>query len=155
MRVFTDILLIITALGLWLALADWATGAPSTLLSYYFAKYDVSTSGVVIRSRIRGGGHGQKYDITYSYNVADTAYISDQINFLRNNSSTAIATMKKYPVDKSVTVRYDSAYPDFSVLEVTSLDGWVWFQFIAAIMMGLASASLLPLNLKRGLKTLF
>ena len=155
MRVFvTDMLLVAGVLGFWLAISDWVTGAPSTLVSYYLAKYDGSTSGVILRSKVHLMGRGSTYDIKYSYIVADTAYTSNQINFLSNGSKSASETARRYPVDKIVTVYYDTSNPSFSVLEVTHLEFAVWLQLIAAILFGLASAALLPLGSKRKRKNM-
>ena len=147
MRVITDIFLIAFAIGFWLLLSEFATGAPTTLINYYAGEYNSTTGGSILRSRVDSKRWGSEtYYIKYSYIVSNKHYMSDQVNFMANNTAVARETVERYPEGIEVNVYYDGSKPMYAALEVTELEFEVWGQMLAALLMGLVSITLLPLN---------
>ncbi len=136
MRSFTilkSLLLVILTLTLTFLLAESITGAPSSIIGYYFYDYDEVTSGVILRSRVRQHVFGATYKIEYEYSVSGNVYKSDKVNHSANYRTVAHTTAEKYPILKKVTVYYDSDNPRFSILEKSNLGYWIWGQLISGL----------------------
>lgn len=148
MSLLGDIFLIVIAIVFWIGVSEYMTGAPTTIISYYFAEFDGTTTGRIIKSKkLSGRWGGESYDIVYAYDVGNRYYMSDQINFLTNTTSVARKTVQQYPVDEEVTVYYDKSNPRFAVLERSLLGLGVWGQLIAGALMGLITLTVLPIKI--------
>lgn len=101
-----------------------------------YPDYDSETNGVVIRSdHISPGGFRSpdRYDIAYSYVVGEEIYISSRgVVGGYDFSQKVKETIDKYQVGDSVKVYYASSKPNYSILEVSGLDG-ILFLKVGAI----------------------
>ncbi len=115
-------------------------GTFTILNQYIFSNIDSETTGKIIRSEQRVLGLGTKapqreYLIRYEYLVGEKKFNGELINYKTAIEDTA-EILARYPVNKEVTVYFDSEMPKYSILEHGYLGFEVWFQ-ILVIFVGL------------------
>lgn len=98
------------------------------LFLYDKNKLKTTTGEIVISKRVYvGNKNPDVYRIEYIFSLGegldkiDNMYTSARINFARNRTEVS-EYLAKYPVNKRVTVYYDSDDPSFSVLEPYKVD---------------------------------
>ena len=130
--------LLVVILGI--AISEFMLGTVTILNQYILANIDSEITGKIIRSEERVLGLGTKapqreYLIRYEYLVDDRKYVGELINYKTAIEDTA-EILARYPINKEVTVYFDSAKPEYSILERGYVGFEVWFQ-VFVIFVGL------------------
>ncbi len=102
-----------------------------------------TTQGKIIFSSLTGAKQimGRRAFIRFEYSVAGRRYVGRQISYthIRGNYSSAVEILRRYPIDKTVTIYYDPDNPRDAVLE-TEISGRIAWLFILsglAVILGL------------------
>lgn len=89
----------------------------------------LKTMGTITNSRVvfhGGKASGYNFAIEYDYQVASKYYSSDRVTFGEQGTAAddfARSYVRKYPVDRRVTVFYKPSDPAFAVLEPNNTQG--------------------------------
>ena len=106
-------------------------GTYTVFSTYLFANFDSRTKGDVVEAKMwhsstyRSGGR-YDYKIEYHYTVEDKKYIGSLVRLERQSwpsgdRQIVEELLEKYPLGDEITVYYDSAKPEFSILEPVGL----------------------------------
>ena len=119
------IFLSVLALVLVFSITEFTLGTYTVFSTYLNANFDSSTKGNIVESKMwyerahYGGKY--KYRIEYNYIVEDIDYVGGLVSLERQSwpagdRDIVQDLLVKYSLGKEVTVYYDSAIPEYSVL---------------------------------------
>jgi len=106
----------------------------SVLVDYVVTNPDSVTEGTVLNSRtIRVGRWSVlAHEVVFAYKIGDKVYRNDLVNYdLRTSNASEL--VKKYPAGNTVAVYYDSAKPQYSVLEKGKPGSGVYLQLFTVL----------------------
>ncbi len=146
----TSITIVIIFLSCSILLEVLQVGQLTILWTYLTTNYDSKTTGNIVLSTSRlqgggryGGGISCRYNIRYTYEVNKVLYLGNMVNLGPHKESGncgkgAKIVLDKYPTGKEVTVYYDSASPEKSLLENIGIDTErLVFQSLAVFVLSL------------------
>jgi hypothetical protein len=135
MRAFKIAFVVLVISGL---IAEFFCETFSTVINYWTVDLDGTTTGVVTKSEktLSNGGRISvlTYDIEYEYRVDGSRYRSSRVVHGRSDENP-YKILDRYPSGKEVIVYYDSARPEFSLLELSGLSAKTYGQLGALIFL--------------------
>ena len=103
-----------------------------------------TTDGIVISSEVKGATEGtRKPEITFTYIINDTEYISNQIythsGSYSSTGSYAQDMVNKYTVRKNITIFYNLLNPSKSAIEKGQIHPLFYFVFFMGTIVFITS----------------
>ena len=117
-------------------IANHKTEGLNKLWYYYYANFDSTAIGQIIRSELKGEFR-PTYDIVYRYQVGEAEYISTIIDFSENNRSVSSKKIKQFPPGQTVVVYFDSKRPQYATLDKATPTLFVWVQATSIVIISI------------------